>query len=457
MKFCSILTLLLLIILAPAAFAQDQDMDGVPKPAIEKPNVPSHLGSEAPDLAIESDLESGNVMVVGFSLGAAYDNRSLYETGTGTTPSYSSDTRYFLQPSIAFQRAYSTGEWTLSYTPGVSISQHDAGNSEYTHNFAGDFNYKPSSYLQFHARQDFSLTDNPFETVGRVDLLPGLGGVFGPNYNGVLPQTRRTSLVSTADLTYRVAEHSAIGLTGNFQKYSFDATDTGTTALDFVNAEVVSGSAFFSQQFSASVTAGVQLALMDIYSTGAQTSRTQAPAAMLFFKLDPTRHLSMTLYGGPEYARTRDAVPLDTSSTATAVVNQHSWFPILGGSMLWSRGHHAFDLQGMHRIANGGGVMDAVQATYAGAAYRERLSPKLLAELSTNWSDQKGLGTLSEGNRFRSLWVGGGPVVELRRSTALRFDVAYVHQSATGIGNVPGNHFLVQGSLDYRFHKSLGD
>ncbi len=342
-------------------------------------------------------------MVAGFNLGATYDNRGLYKAGA--SPSYSGDTRYSLQPSIGFQRSYSAGEWTLSYTPGVSVSQWNTDDLQYTHNVAGDLNWKPNAYVFLHARQDFSLTDNPFETVGRVDLLPGLGGPFGPNYNGVLPQTRRTSLVSSADLTYRVAEHSAAGITGGFQKYSFDAVDSSLGTLGFINAKIVTGSAFFSQQFSSSITAGAQLALTDIYSTGAQISRTQAPAAMLFMKWNPNSSLGITLYGGPEYARTR-------GDFVSGAVYQHSWYPTVGGSLLWSKQRHAFDLQGQHRIANGGGLMDTVMATYAGAGYRERLSPKLLAELRTNWSDQKGIGPFSAGNHFRSLWVGGGPVAE---------------------------------------------
>jgi hypothetical protein len=450
MKASSILAIALILMMAAAAFAQDRE--GIPSPAEEKPTVPSHLNGEAPDLALESDLESGNLFVAGFSVGAAYDNRGLYQTGS--VSSYSGDTRYFLQPSVGIQRTYSTGGYTFSYTPGVSISQNASDNDQYTHNLAGDFNWKPNAYLLLHGRQDFSLTDNPFETVGRVDLLPGLGGPFGPNYDGVLPQTRRTSLVSSADLTYRVAEHSAIGLTGGFQKYNFDALDSGSGATGFVNSEVVSGSIFFSQQLSASVNAGIQLALMDIYSTGAQVSRTQAPAAMLFFKFDPNPNFNLTIYGGPEYERTRDVVSL---APGTGVVFQHSWYPTVGGSLLWSNGRHAFDVQGLHRIANGSGVMDAVEATYAGVAFRERLRPNLLAELRSNWSDETGIGVLSAGSRFRSLWAGGGPVIELSRSVALHFDAAYVHQSTNGLGSAPGNHFLAQGSLDYHFHKSLGD
>jgi hypothetical protein len=214
---------------------------------------------------------------------------------------------------------------------------------------------------------------------------------------------------------------------------------------------VYSGSAFLSQQLSATTTAGVQLAWVDVYSTGYQISRTQAPAAMLFFKLTPNPHLIFTFYGGPQYARTRGL-----ASTGD-VVYQHDWYPNVGGTMAWSSGRNAVELQAMHRISNGGGLMDAVKATYAGAGYRARLTERLLLSTSVNFSDQKGLGALRDREKFRSTWVGGGPTIDLTRSFALRGEVAYVHQSQSNLSTGPGNHFLVQGSLEYRFRKHLGD
>lgn len=445
MKVCSMLVAALSLCLGAAAFAQNaQD---TPKPSIQEPPGPAHLGTEAPALMIDSDLETGNLLVAGFTLGAAFDDRGLYHTGT--LPYYSSDTRFFVQPNIGFQRTFSTGGWTLSYSPGASVSQHDEENDEYTQNFAGDFHWKPNAYVLLHVRQDYSITDNPFETVGNVDLLPGLGGPFGPNYNGVLPETRRTSLVSTADLTFRVAEHSAVGMTGNFQKYDFDAVTTSAGALffPFVDSEVVSGSLFYSQQFSPTVNAGVQLAYTDLYSSGGEISRTQAPAPMLFLKWNPDSHLALTLYGGPEYARTRDVV--------TGVAQyQHSWYPTYGGNLTWSGHSNAFELEGMRRISNGGGLQAAVLASNAGATYRRHLAQRLLGELRANWSDETGIINASE---FRSLWLGGGPVLELKRSLSLRVDAGYVRQTETGLGAIPGNHVLVQASLDYRFRKNLGD
>lgn len=449
MKLCSMFAFVLSLCLATVAYAQDAQE--APAVAMQESNSPAFLGAEAPAATMDSDLESGNVMVAGFTLGAAYDDRGLAHSGTPIT--YSGDTRYFLQPSIAFQRKYSTGGWTLSYTPGFSISQNDTGDNQYTQNLAGELNWKPNTRFALHARQDYSFTDNPFETVGRVDLLNGLGGPLGPNYDGVLPQTKRTSLVSTVDLSYLVAEHSAVGLTAGFQKYDYDALST-PGPNPFVNSEVISGSAFFSQQLSPMVSAGVQLTYTDIYSTGAEVARTQAPAPMLFVKWRPTARTQVMVYGGPEYARTREVLSL---GIVTFPVYQHSWRATYGGSLAWSGGRHAFDLQGMRRVSNGGGVLSAVQDTNAGASYRARLTQKLLADLRINWSDETGLGLLNPGSYFRSLWAGGGPVFNLKRSFALRMDVAYIHQSQFGFGALAGNHVLVQGSLDYRFHKSLGD
>jgi len=445
MKMLSIIATVLAFGLGTAAFAQDSDQ--VPSPAIQEVSGPAHLGGEAPALAIATDIESRNVLIAGFSLGAAYDTRGLYNS---TTKAYSGETRYFVQPTVAFQRTFSTGNWTLSYTPGFSYSADDENNNQYSQNLAGDMTWKPSARLQVHVRQDFSLTDNPFETVGRVDLLPGLGGPLGPNYDGVLPDTKRTSLVSNLDVAYLLGEHTSVGFTGGFQKFTYDATTSSTTAFPYVNSAVVTGSAFLSHQFSSTLTAGVQFAYTDIYSTGADVARTQAPAPMLFVKLVPTSHTEITIFGGPEYARTREVI-------ASVPVFERHWYGTYGGTWTWNGRRNAFDVQAQRRIANGGGVMEAVQSTSAGAGFRFRMAKRVLVQGRTSWSDERGVGLISSGSRFRSLWVGGGPVFELSRLFSLRTDVAYVHQSQLNLSPVAGNHMLVQGSLEYRFHKSLGN
>ena len=182
---------ILLLVLALSGLAlcqQDKDKDDQTQtsPMLQGP---VHLGGEAPRLATLSDVATRNVILGGITLGAAFDTEGLYHAPSGPGVGYTtSDTRFFAQPSIAFQRTERNLAWTLSYTPGVSISQHNTSDNQYAHNAAGDLVWMPDSRVMVHLRQDYSLSTNPFETVGRVPLLPGLGGPLGPNYDGVLPE-----------------------------------------------------------------------------------------------------------------------------------------------------------------------------------------------------------------------------------------------------------------------------
>ena len=446
-----ILMMCMVLVLGLAVPALAQDPQETPKPVLQEPSGPAHLGGEGPSLTLSSDVQSHNQLLVGFSAGAAYDSKGLYNSTTG---GYSGDTRYFFQPTVAFQRSYTTGSWTLSYTPGVSYSQNDSQNSQYTQNLGGDWVWKPNGRVLLHVRDDFSRTDNPFESIGRVDLLPPLGGTTGPGYNGVLADTKRTSSVTNVDLSYMVGEHSAVGLTAGYQLYDYDATTSATSTLPYVNSHVVTASVFFSHQYSRELTMGVQMSYMDIYSTGGQIARTQAPAPMMFAKITPSLHTEITIFAGPEYTRTREEITVGPISVASYT---HKWYPTYGGTVNWSGNRNGWSVEAQQRIANGGGVLEAVKNISAGAGYRLRMSQRWTGELRANYTDQEGIGVLNSGSYFKSLWAGGGPTFQVTSRWALRGQLAYVHQTEAGLWPVAGNHLLVQGSLEYRLRKNLGE
>ena len=267
--------------------------------------APSHLSGDAPSLATQSDPDYRNVLVGGATFGASFDTAG-YTDANGNTVS---DVRVFGQPSIAFRQTYPTANWTLSYTPGVSVSQHDTNSTEFTHNMAADGFWKVTPRLTLHARQDYSISTNPFETVGRVALLPDLGGYFGPNYDGVIPYSKRTALVSNADINYRLTPHLGVGITGGFQQFNYSSLDNSQlAAADLINSTVVNGSVYLSDEISKKQTLGVQAAYMDIYSYGMQQSRVQVPALLLFDTVRFTPHAVLTVYAGPEYARSSGLV-----------------------------------------------------------------------------------------------------------------------------------------------------
>jgi hypothetical protein len=362
---------------------------------------------------------------------------------------------FFAQPAIAFRQTLPTANWTLSYTPGVSISQHATDTSQFTHNLAADGLWKPTSRLTLHARQDYSISTNPFETVGRVALLPDLGGYFGPNYDGVIPSSRRTAIVSSADINYRMTAHTSIGITGGYQQFNYDTVDSSQLPASYlVNSTVINGSIYVSDQISRKQTLGVQLAYTDIYSYSSQESRVQAPAVLLFDTIKLSQHSTLTVFAGPEYSRSATEIVIVAPLQAT--VSQRDWHPSAGVTYVWSGTQDALTLQFSRRISTGGGLMNANIMTFGSAAFRSRLTKRWTSEARVSVDNQDEIDLTNQSTYFRTVWAGGSLTREVNRNFSLRVDGAYVRQTGAGIGFMPGDHGLVQITADFHFLKGLG-
>jgi hypothetical protein len=439
-KVGACLLLFFAVLCAQAAEEPAVAVGDTPQTAAE----PSHLTADAPSLATQSDPDYRNVLVGGVSLGASYDTAG-YSGTNGTT----GDTRFFAQPSVAFRQTYPTANWTLSYTPGVSVSQHATDSTQFTHNLAGDVFWKATPRWTLHARQDYSISTNPFENVGRVALLPDLGGYFGPNYDGVIAYSKRTAYISNADISYRLTPHVAVGITGGYQQFDYGSIDAAQlAAANLIDSTVVNGSLYVSDQISKKQTLGVQFAYVDIYSTGAQRSRVQAPALLLFDTVRFTTHSILTVYAGPEYARSSAVVP--------ASISQHDWHPSAGVTYAWAGTQNALTLEFSRRISSGSGLMSANIMTFGSAAFRSRITKRWTAEARLSVDNQDQLGLFNQDLYFRTTWAGGSLARELNRHCSIRLDGAYINQTGTGLGSVPGNHGLIQITFDVHFRKGLG-
>jgi len=446
---------LLLFFAGLAAWAEE--------PAVALQSTPEettpHLSADAPSLVTQSDPDYKNVLFGSAMFGASFDTAG-YSDANGAT---SSNIMYFVQPSIAFRQTVPTANWTLSYTPGVSISQHATDTTLFTHNLAGDGVWKATPRLTLHLRQDYSISTNPFETVGRVALLPDLGGYFGPNYDGVIPSSKRTAYVTNADISYRMTTHTSIGITGGYQQFDYASTSNSLSSSALVNSTVFNGSVFVSDQISKRQTIGVQLAYTDIYSYGSQQSRVQAPAAFLFDTVRLTQHSLLTAFAGPEYSRSSMVTPITVldpitlaNVTVDLAISQRAWHPAAGVTYAWSGTQDAFTLDFSRRISPGGGLMSANVMTFGSAAFRTRLSKRWSTEERLSVDNQDEIALLGPNASFRTLSAGGSLTREFNRNFSIRLDSAYISQTGNGLGFVPGNHGLVQITVDLHFLKGLG-
>ena len=365
---------------------------------------------------------------------------------------------FFAQPSIAFRQTVPTANWTLSYTPGVSISQHATDTTLFTQNLAGDGVWKATPRLTLHARQDYSISTNPFETVGRVALLPDLGGYFGPNYDGVHSLFQEDSLCNqrryqlSHDRPYLYRDHRRIPAIRLLQHQQHSCCPQA-----LIDSTVLNGSVFVSDKISTRQTLGVQLAYTDIYSYGSQESRVQAPAVLLFDTVRLTQHSLLTVFGGPEYSRGSSVNPITILNVPGELsISQRAWHPSAGVTYAWSGTQDALTLQFSRRISPGGGLMNANIMTFGSAAFRTRLSKRWTTEERLSVDNQDELALFGSNVSFRTLWAGGSLTREFSRNFSIRLDSAYISQTGSGLGIVPGDHGLVQITVDIHFLKGLG-
>ncbi|MGA2960239.1 MAG: hypothetical protein ABSD96_01090 [Candidatus Korobacteraceae bacterium] len=414
----------------------------------------AHLSGGGPSLVTRSDPDYRNVLFGSASFGASFDTEGF----TNPNGSTSSDFRFFAQPSVAFRQTRPTTNWTLSYTPGVSVGQHETDTTEFTHNLAADGVWKVTPRLTLHARQDYSISTNPFESVGRVALLPDLGGYFGPNYDGVLPSTKRTSYVTNADISYRMTPHTAIGITGGYQQFDYGSINAiQLSPASLIDSTVVNGSIFVSYQMSKRQTLGVQLAYTDIYSNSTMESRVQAPAVLLFDTIKLTPHSTLSAFAGPQYARSSTVVPTTIGGVpGEETFAQRDWHPSAGVTYIWTGTHDAVNLQFSRRISSGGGLMNANTMTFGSAAFRSRFTKRWTAEARLSVDNEDEIDLINQNVYFQTVWTGGSLAREVNRHCTIRMDGAYVRQTGAGLGFAPGNHGLIQLTVDVHFLKGLG-
>jgi len=253
--------------------------------------------------------------------------------------------------------------------------------------------------------------------------------------------------------------HTAIGITGGYQQFNYSSIDNNLLPLtSLINSTVINGSIYVTDQISRQQTLGVQLAYTDIYSYGSQESRVQAPAILLFDTVRLTQHSLLTVFAGPQYSRSSAVIPVTLVPPVIleASIDQRAWQPSAGATYTWSGTQDALSLDFSRRISSGGGLMNADTATVGSAAFRTKLSKRWSTEARLSVANQDEIAVFGQNANFRTLWAGGSLLREMSRNITIHLDGAYIRQTGTGLGFMPGDHGLVQITADFHFLKGLG-
>lgn len=401
------------------------------------------------DTAFTSE-ERGNYLRYGMAFTTAHTDNAL----GGLSSDRISDFSYSLAPTIAIDETTSRMHWVANYAPGFTFYQQTSSRNQADHNASIDFSYRFSPRLTFSARDGFQKSSNLFNQTDLGGAGTVSGGAQVPNFSVIAPIADRLSNTASADLMYQFALNEMVGAAGTFNNLHYPDP---TQVPGLYDSSTQGGSFFYSHRISNMQYIGAMYQYQRLLSYPSPgPSETQTNAAILFYTVYPNPHLSISLFGGPEFAD--NAEPSGTS-TAPSTTASHEWTPAAGASLAWQGQFNSLAVSYSHVVSGGGGLIGAVHMDNGAISFRRQLLRTLSGSISGGYTQNKLIGSFTAlPGDGHSLF--GTASIEKQLGQHINFEVGYtrLHQSYSGIplfsNNPDTNREYV--SISYQFSRPLG-
>jgi hypothetical protein len=407
----------------------------------------SPITGDRPVTRLRSDAESTNLLVLKLSASAIADdnnnNSAVHPVG---------GSQYYLAPALALQQSRSHLNWNLAYKPGVRFYvPSTVRRDQFSQLFGGTLHYDVSKRFSIGLRQDYLRTDDPFQQLGQGTQQPDIGILNRPG-TVISPKQGYSSLLSEADLHYRLAKHTQLGINGLFTQTQYDHHQGHNE--NFINSRINSESAFLSHQITARQSIGMQYQLLNMAFRG--DSRTLSHGVYLFDQIAVRPHITLSVFAGPQYSRIHNQEIVNLVFLIVRVpVSRTLWSPAAGATFSWSGERFAVEAEAVRRVADGHGLQTTVEMNSGTLNIRKTLARRWEGSLSAEITQDTLLGASGNG-KLRMVNVGAGISHELAHKMWAR--LSYHRMKRTG-GNLPsglGNHNRLTLTLERDFNWPLG-
>ena len=313
----------------------------------QQPTIPADLGT----VPITSDgAKRSNVIDYGMTVSADFDDNA---TNPANNSVGETNIKSSIQPQadIAVDRGHLASRFF--YGPSFNYSTNISSYNNTAQAAGADVKYLFTKRLSLQVRDAFSLTTNPYETWQAATQLPSLGVLNQPNRSSMGANVRSRTEQAQANLVYQFGRHTSVGIGGTFTKLSY-ATLTSGLATNQANQDSRgwSGDAFFSHEFTARYSLGIQYTALNLSSQGVSGhffSLSHQALGFLTVALKPKVQLS--IFGGPERSELNDDFALMSGIAPT----QLHRFSFAGGSSLsWQGEHNGLSASLVQQVSDSG-------------------------------------------------------------------------------------------------------
>jgi hypothetical protein len=409
--------------------------------------VPPPVAVESYPMTFVSEGRS-NYLLYGLAFSTGYmDHVQGYGVLGGSDESYS------LAPVISIDTKSPRLQLVATYAPGFTFYQHTSALNESDHNASLKFKYRLSPHVTFSAEDAFVKSSNIFNQQNLGPALSVSGGTDTTNVSVMAPVGDRFSNSGTAGLNYQFSLNGMLGVSGSF---TFLDYPNPSQVPGLYDSRSIAGSAFYSHRISKMHYVGATYQHQSLLSYPVEgQSKTLTDAVLLFYTLYPTSHVSISIFGGPQYSDTFLPVLL----LGTTSQKMSSWNPAAGASLSWQGKLTSIAFSYSHLITPGWGLSGAVLADAGNAAIQRKLSMNLSVSVDAGYARTQEINSSMSGSSNGDSLFGTASLQRpIGQHLAVQIGYSRLHQSyaqVTALAATPNtNRFFV--SLSCHFLRPLG-
>jgi hypothetical protein len=363
---------------------------------------------------------------------------------SSTTPI--AETIMSVLPVIALDASSERQQIVATYSPGFTFYEPSSILNEIDNTASVDYALGLTTHSTIHATERFQDSSSPFSPLDSAGAISGIPVTTTPGI--VPPFAKRLSNSVNAGITAQTGLNEMFGVSGaaTLLHYPNSAQTPG-----LYDSSSRGGTGFFSHRLSASQYVGVTYQFMDLLTTptnGESSTRTSTP--MGFYTIYPSRDLSFSIAGGPQYYQV----------AGTLVSKVSGWAPSITASMGWQSGRTSLAASYSHTVTGGGGVVGAYDTDGANATLRWQLARAWTATGSGGYFLNKSVGGSleTETGNGHSLTESATVQHPIHGQVSLTFGYDHVHQSYGQVAAIAANpdSNRVSVSITWNFLRPLG-
>src|SRR5579862_5923237 len=269
--------------------------------------------------------ERSNYLRGGVAFASAYTDNAL-----GSVDGHPvSDVSYSIWPTVALDESTSRLHVVSTYAPGFTFYQRETNLNEADQTATIDVQYRLSPHVSISARDGFQKTSSVFNQPDPTAAFAVSGGAQQANFSVIAPIADLLSNAGNVGMTWQFAANAMVGASGTFANLHYPNQAQVPGLFD---SSSQGGSVFFTHRISKMhyVGATYQYQRLVSYPTLGQ-NETQTHALLFFYTLYASSRLSLSFFGGPQYAN----VGLQYVTQSVVAPGFQNWNPQVGGSMGW--------------------------------------------------------------------------------------------------------------------------